>query len=134
MTEQKLNLLTDYFQDNGIEGLDPQKVLENMSDDEIRAMVSGNDEYVVKRSGNIEKYKKDKVARSIKNSADESDIQLNSSDVDIIIKDITDRLFYGDDKKLTPTVEVRDMVIEVLKKDGYSKVSEAYENYAKKQN
>lgn len=134
MTEQKLNLLTDYFQDNGIEGLDPQKVLENMSDDEIRAMVSGNDEYVVKRSGNIEKYKKDKVARSIKNSADESDIQLNSSDVDIIIKDITDRLFYGDDKKLTPTVEVRDMVIEVLKKDGYSKVSEAYENYAKNQN
>lgn len=134
MTEQKLNLLTDYFQDNGIESLDPQKVLENMSDDEIRAMVSGNDEYVVKRSGNIEKYKKDKVARSIKNSADESDIQLNSSDVDIIIKDITDRLFYGDDKKLTPTVEVRDMVIEVLKKDGYSKVSEAYENYAKNQN
>ncbi|WP_299034374.1 ATP cone domain-containing protein [uncultured Anaerococcus sp.] len=134
MTEQKLNLLTDYFQDNGIEGLDPQKVLENMSDDEIRAMVSGNDEYVVKRSGNIEKYKKDKVARSIKNSADESDIQLNSSDVDIIIKDITDRLFYGDDKKLTPTVEVRDMVIEILKKDGYSKVSEAYENYAKNQN
>ena len=134
MTEQKLNLLTDYFQDNGIEGLDPQKVLENMSDDEIRAMVSGNDEYVVKRSGNIEKYKKDKIARSIKNSADESDIQLNSSDVNIIIKDITDRLFYGDDKKLTPTVEVRDMVIEVLKKDGYSKVSEAYENYAKNQN
>ena len=133
MTEQKLNLLTDYFQDNGIEGLDPQKVLENMSDDEIRAMVSGNDEYVVKRSGNIEKYKKDKVARSIKNSADESDIQLNSSDVDIIIKDITDRLFYGDDKKLTPTVEVRDMVIEILKKDGYSKVNEDYENYAKNQ-
>ena len=134
MTEQKLNLLTDYFQDNGIEGLDPQKVLENMSDDEIRAMVSGNDEYVVKRSGNIEKYKKDKIARSIKNSADESDIQINSSDVNIIIKDITDRLFYGDDKKLTPTVEVRDMVIEILKKDGYSKVSEAYENYAKNQN
>ena len=51
-----------------------------------------------------------------------------------IIKDITDRLFYGDDKKLTPTVEVRDMVIEILKKDGYSKVSEAYENYAKNQN
>ena len=134
MTEQKLNLLTDYFQDNGIEGLDPQKVLENMSDDEIRAMVSGNDEYVVKRSGNIEKYKKDKIARSIKNAADESDIQLNSSDVDIIIKDITDRLFYGDDKKLTPTVEVGGMVIEVLKKDGYSKVSEAYKNYAKRQN
>ena len=134
MTEQKLNLLTDYFQDNGIEGLDPQKVLENMSDDEIRAMVSGNDEYVVKRSGNIEKYKKDKIARSIKNAADESDIQLNSSDVDIIIKDITDRLFYGDDKKLTPTVEVGEMVIEVSKKDGYSKVSEAYESYAKRQN
>lgn len=134
MTEQNLNLVTDFLKKNNIEGLDPQKVLENMSNDEIRAMVSGNDEYVVKRSGNIEKYKKDKVARSIKNAADESYIQLNSSDVDIIIKDITDRLYYGDDKKLTPTVEVRDMVIEVLKKDGYSKVSEAYKNYAKKQN
>ena len=97
------------------------------------AMLTGKDEYLVKRSGRIEKYKEDKLSRSIKNAADRADIQLTSSDVSIILKDIANRLFFGDDKRLTQTSDVRDMVIEILKNDGYSKIADAYDTYAKNQ-
>lgn len=133
MTEKILNLVTDFLKKNNIEGLDIDKIVKSLPIDEIMAMITGNDEYVVKRSGNIEKYKEDKISRSIKNAADRAGMQINTSDVSIILKDVEERLFHGDDKRLTQTTEVGDIVLEALEKDGYSKIGEAYKTYSKNQ-
>lgn len=134
MTENLLNLVEDFLKKNNIEGLDIEKIVKNLPVDEIMSMVKGNDEYVVKRSGNLEKYKEDKISRSIKNAADRAGMQINSSDISIILKDVANRLFHGDDKKLTQTTEVRDIILDVLANSGYSKIRDAYETYAKNQN
>lgn len=117
-----------------MEGLDIGKIVKNLPVDEIMSMVTGDDEYVVKRSGNLEKYKEDKISRSIKNAADRAGMQINSSDIGIILKDVSDKLFSGDDKKLTQTTDVRDIILDVLANSGYSKIRDAYEAYAKNQN
>lgn len=134
MTEKILNLLTDFLKNNKIEGLDLGQIAKSLPVDEIMEMVTGRDEYVVKRSGNIEKYNEDKISRSIKNAADRAGMQINTSDVSIILKDVADRLFHGDDKRLTRTTEVRDIILEALENDGFSKISQAYAEYAKNQN
>lgn len=134
MTENLLNLVEDFLKKNNMEGLDIEKIVKNLPVDEIMSMVKGNDEYVVKRSGNLEKYKEDKISRSIKNAADRAGMQINSSDISIILKDVANRLFHGDDKKLTQTTEVRDIILDVLANSGYSKIRDAYETYAKNQN
>lgn len=134
MTENLLNLVEDFLKKNNMEGLDIGKIVKNLPVDEIMSMVTGNDEYVVKRSGNLEKYKEDKISRSIKNAADRAGMQINSSDISIILKDVANRLFHGDDKKLTQTTEVRDIILDVLANSGYSKIRDAYETYAKNQN
>lgn len=134
MTENLLNLVKDFLKKNNIEGLDIEKIVKNLPVDEIMSMVTGDDEYVVKRSGNLEKYKEDKISRSIKNAADRAGMQINSSDINIILKDVANRLFHGDDKKLTQTTEVRDIILDVLANSGYSKIRDAYETYAKNQN
>ena len=134
MTENLLNLVEDFLKKNNMEGLDIEKIIKNLPVDEIMSMVKGNDEYVVKRSGNLEKYKEDKISRSIKNAADRAGMQINSSDISIILKDVANRLFHGDDKKLTQTTEVRDIILDVLANSGYSKIRDAYETYAKNQN
>ena len=134
MTEKILNLVTEFLKNNKIEGLDLGEIAKSLPVDEIMEMVTGRDEYVVKRSGNIEKYNEDKISRSIKNAADRAGMQINTSDVSIILKDVADRLFHGDDKRLTRTTEVRDIILEALENDGFSKISQAYADYAKNQN
>lgn len=134
MTEKILNLLTDFLENNKIEGLDLGQIAKSLPVDEIMEMITGKDEYVVKRSGNLEKYNEDKLGRSIKNAADRAGMQINTSDVSIILKDVADRLFHGDDKRITKTTEVRDIVLEALENDGFSKISQAYADYAKNQN
>lgn len=134
MTEKILNLLTDFLENNKIEGIDLGQIAKSLPVDEIMEMITGKDEYVVKRSGNLEKYNEDKLGRSIKNAADRAGMQINTSDVSIILKDVADRLFHGDDKRLTKTTEVRDIVLEALENDGFSKISQAYADYAKNQN
>lgn len=134
MTEKILNLLTDFLENNKIEGLDLGQIVKSLPVDEIMEMITGKDEYVVKRSGNLEKYNEDKLGRSIKNAADRAGMQINTSDVSIILKDVADRLFHGDDKRITKTTEVRDIVLEALENDGFSKISQAYADYAKNQN
>lgn len=134
MTENLLNLVEDFLKKNNMEGLDIGKIVKNLPVDEIMSMVTGDDEYVVKRSGNLEKYKEDKISRSIKNAADRAGMQINSSDISIILKDVSDKLFSGDDKKLTQTTDVRDIILDVLANSGYSKIRDAYETYAKNQN
>ena len=134
MTEKILNLVTDFLKTNNIEGLDIEKIIKNLPVDEIMAMVTGKDEYVVKRSGNLEKYNDEKISRSIKNAADRSGMQINSSDLNLILKDVAGSLFGDGKSKVRKTTDVRDIVLEVLANQGFSKIRDAYETYAQNQN
>lgn len=134
MTEKILDLLKDFLKNNNIEDLDLGEIAKSLPIDEIRAMVIGRDEYVVKRSGKLEKFDEEKISRSIKNAADRAGMQINSSDIDLILKDVADKLFYGDNKRLTKTTQVRDLILEALKNDGFSKIRDAYQTYAQDQN
>lgn len=134
MTEKILTLLKEFLKNNNIEDLDIGEIMKSLPVDAIMSMISGNDEYVVKKSGNLEKFNADKLSRSIKNAADRADMQLNSSDIAIILKDVADKLFHGDKKRLTRTSEVRNIVIDTLANEGFSKIRDAYEAYAQSQN
>lgn len=134
MTEKILNLVTDFLKTNNIEGLDIEKIIKNLPVDEIMAMVTGKDEYVVKRSGNLEKYNDEKISRSIKNAADRSDMQINSSDLNLILKDVAGSLFGDGKSRVRKTTDVRDIVLEVLANQGFSKIRDAYDTYSKNQN
>lgn len=134
MTEKILNLLKDFLKNNNIEDLDLGKIVESLPIEEINAMISGKDEYVVKRSGKLEKFNEEKISRSIKNAADRAGMQINSSDIELILKDVAEKLFYGDNKRLTRTTQVKDLILEALKNDGFSKIRDAYQTYAQDQN
>ena len=134
MTEKILNLLKDFLKNNNIEDLDLGEIAKSLPIEEINAMISGKDEYVVKRSGKLEKFNEEKISRSIKNAADRAGMQINSSDIELILKDVAEKLFYGDNKRLTRTTQVKDLILEALKNDGFSKVRDAYQTYAQDQN
>lgn len=134
MTEKILDLLKDFLKNNNIEGLDLGKIAKSLPIEEISAMISGKDEYVVKRSGKLEKFNEEKISRSIKNAADRAGMQINSSDIELILKDVAEKLFYGDNKRLTRTTQVKDLILEALKNDGFSKIRDAYQTYAQDQN
>lgn len=134
MTEKILSLVTEFLKNNKVEGLDVGQIIKSLPVEEIMAMIEGNDEYVVKRSGKLEKYDEEKISRSIKNAADRSGMQINTSDVSIILKDVADKLFHEDNKRLTQTTEVRDLILDALKNEGFSKIRDAYEAYAQNQN
>lgn len=134
MTEKILNLLKDFLKNNNIEDLDLGEIAKSLPIEEISAMISGKDEYVVKRSGKLEKFNEEKISRSIKNAADRAGMQINSSDIELILKDVAEKLFYGDNKRLTRTTQVKDLILEALKNDGFSKIRDAYQTYAQDQN
>lgn len=134
MTDNILGLVKDFLNKNNIGDIDLSKIVKNLPVDEILSMVKGNDEYVVKKSGNIEKYDRDKISRSIKNAADRSEIQLNSSDLDIILDDLAKKIFGDGDKRVQKTTDIKDIVRNVLDKAGYSKVRQSYDSYVKDQN
>ncbi|WP_296112443.1 ATP cone domain-containing protein [uncultured Anaerococcus sp.] len=134
MTDKVFDLVGKFLKDNKMEDLDIGRLTEDVPVDELMEMVSGKDAYVVKRSGRFEKYKEDKIARSIKNTADRADIQINTSDLNIILSDIEDVLFKSDKSSLKKTTDVKDVLLEILSREGYSKIRDAYEAYANEQN
>ena len=138
MTENILNLLGDFLKNNNIGDLDLGQIVKNLPLDQIMAMINGEDEYVVKRSGNLEKYDQDKIARSIKNAADRSGMQLNQSDVSMILKDIGKKLLAGNEhvenQRVHKTTDIKDIVLQVLAEEGFSKIRDSFDSYTKDQN
>lgn len=138
MTENILNLLGDFLKNNNIGDLDLGQIVKNLPLDQIMAMINGKDEYVVKRSGNLEKYDPDKIARSIKNAADRSGMQLNQSDITMILKDIGKKLLAGnehvDNQRVHRTTDIKDIVLQVLAEEGFSKIRDSFDSYTKDQN
>lgn len=95
---------------------------------------SGDDKvYVIKRSGNLEEYIPDKIARSIKNAADSNNKQITSSDVDILIEDI-EKSMKDLNRKVFRTDEIKEFVKEALVSEGYSQIYDSYVSYVRAQN
>lgn len=138
MTENILKLLGDFLKNNNIGDLDLGQIIKNLPLDQIMAMINGKDEYVVKRSGNLEKYDQDKIARSIKNAADRSGMQLNQSDISMILKDIGKKLLTGNEhvenQRVHRTTDIKDIVLQVLAEEGFSKIRDSFNSYTKDQN
>lgn len=138
MTENILNLLGDFLKNNNIGDLDLGQIVKNLPLDQIMAMINGKEEYVVKRSGNLEKYDQDKIARSIKNAADRSGMQLNQSDISMILKDIGKKLLAGNEhvenQRVHRTTDIKDIVLQVLAEEGFSKIRDSFDSYTKDQN
>lgn len=132
MSEKILNLVQDFLKKNNIEGLDLEKILDSLPLDEIRSMVSGNDLYVVKRSGKLEKYDEEKLERSISNAAERGGMPLNQSDLNIIIGDIRKRL-KDDGARINKTSFIKEIVRSVLLDERYSKILKSYDSYVKDQ-
>lgn len=88
--------------------------------------------FVIKRSGNIEEYSFDKLIRSIKNAADENKQQLNTSDIDILIKDV-EKSMKERNRKVFRTDEIKEYVKNALVNEGYSQIYDSYVHYVQNQ-
>lgn len=95
---------------------------------------SGDDKvYVIKRSGNLEEYIPEKIARSIKNAADRNGKQITSSDVEILIKDV-EKSMKEMNRKVFRTDEIKEYVKNALVSEGYSQIYDSYVSYVRAQN
>jgi len=84
--------------------------------------------YVIKRSGNIEKFNPDKITRSIKNAADSNKQQINTSDIEILMQDV-DKSMKELNRKVFRTDEIKEFVKKALTEEGYSQIYDSYVSY-----
>lgn len=122
-------IIIDYYQGKNLsieeiaDELDKAKieVIENFLDNKL---------YVKKRNGKIELFDIDKILRSIKNSARDGNIDLNTSDISILKNDLI-KMVEKNHKRIIPTAKIKEYVENILEKDGYKKVLESYKSYIK---
>ena len=87
---------------------------------------------VIKKDGRLQELDKEKIKISILNSSSSIEEMLNESDVNILVKDIVERLIhlrtgYGN----TSSYEIIGAVIDVLKRDGFDRIISSYLGYKK---
>ncbi|MDY6065723.1 MAG: ATP cone domain-containing protein [Finegoldia sp.] len=88
-------------------------------------MLEEGEEYVIKRSGSLQKFDQEKIGRSVERAAKAIDQNLNKSDTNLIISDLkneTEKL----DRKVYTTAEIRKIVGDCLVKEGYKEVADSY--------
>ncbi|MFO3717966.1 ATP cone domain-containing protein [Anaerococcus sp. ENR1011] len=135
MSELSRRLLEE-FESQGYGINEIAREIDKLKIEVVRDFLKKSDDdtvYVIKRSGNLEEYNSDKVTRSIKNAADRNDKQLNSSDVEILIKDI-EKSMQEMDRKVFRTDEIKEYVKNALVSEGYSQIYDSYVSYIQAQN
>lgn len=87
---------------------------------------------IIKKDGRVEEFKLEKLATSLNNAANDLNLTLNQSDIDVISKDVQDILknIRGEEKE-TSSYEVIGIVIEALKHEKFSEVLRSYVKYKK---
>lgn len=85
---------------------------------------------VIKKDGRLQNLEPDKIKTSILNATSTAKNVLNESDIKMIVKDIVknieaQRSEYGN----TSSYEIIGVVIDVLKRDGFSDIISAYIGY-----
>lgn len=123
--------IKNYLTENNI-GLDDIKDdLKTIDIDLVGEMLNDKENtYVIKKSGSVEKFVKEKIERSIKNAAGENKYDLNSSDLAIIVGDVINALD-SDPRKVYKTSEIKNYIKDALIKEGYSQVYKSFISYIK---
>lgn len=87
---------------------------------------------IIKKDGRLEEFNIGKIKTSIENAGRDSEVILNESDIKILLDDIK-KVFtlIEDNRTITSSYEVIGIVLDVLKKDGFSNVLKAYINFEK---
>lgn len=124
-------VVLDYFKDKGLSIDEIMTQIDSLQIDVLKAYLAENKDdkvYVIKKSGTIEPFNKDKILRSIKNAADTKGQQLNTSDIDVIISDV-EKQMKDMDRKVFKTGEIKEYVKRVLVEEGFSQVYDSYSSY-----
>ena len=122
-------LIVEYYQGKNLS-------IEEIADQMDRAKVEvienflDNKLYVKKRNGKIELFNIEKISRSIKNAARDGSIDLNSSDISILKKDLEKKI-EKNHQRILPTSTIKKYVEDILESDGYIKVLNSYKSYIK---
>ena len=128
-------IVNDYFKDKDYTLDELANEIDNLKIDVVKNYLENSDEdktFVIKRIGTIEQYSFDKIARSIKNAADGNKQQLNSSDVEILKKDV-EKSMKERERKVFRTDEIKEFVKNALVGEGYSKIYDSYVSYVQNQ-
>lgn len=124
-------LIESYMQENDISLDDIKNDLKTLDTDLVGEMLEDKEStYVIKKSGAIEKFAREKIERSIKNAAGDHKYDLNSSDLAIIVDDVVKAINSGS-RKVYKTSEIKDFIKASLVKEGFSQVYKAFISYIK---
>lgn len=123
--------IKNYLDENNIDLEDIKDELKTIDTDLVGEMLSDKENtYVIKKSGSVEKFAREKIERSIKNAAGENKYDLNTSDLAIIVGDVIKALD-SDPRKVYKTSEIKNYIKDALIKEGYSQVYKSFISYIK---
>lgn len=123
--------IKNYLEENNIGLEDIKDELKTIDTDLVEEMLNDKENtYVIKKSGSVEKFVKEKIERSIKNAAGNNKYDLNSSDLAIIVGDVINALD-SDPRKVYKTSEIKNYIKDALIKEGYSQVYKSFISYIK---
>ncbi len=87
---------------------------------------------VIKKDGRVQELDKEKIRISILNSSNGTEKILNESDINILVKDIFEKIvFLRTDYGNTSSYEIIGIIIEVLKRDGFDMIISSFLGYKK---
>lgn len=124
-------IVKNYFKDKDTSIEEIVREIDKLKIDVVKEYLndSENDNlYVIKRSGNIEKFNPDKITRSIKNAADSNKQQINTSDIEILMQDVN-KSMKELNRKVFRTDEIKEFVKKALTEEGYSQIYDSYVSY-----
>ncbi|WP_130819467.1 ATP cone domain-containing protein [Anaerococcus vaginimassiliensis] len=123
--------IKNYLEENNIGLEDIKDELKTIDIDLVGEMLKDKENtYVIKKSGSVEKFSKEKIERSIKNAAGDNKYDLNTSDLAIIVGDVIKALD-SDPRKVYKTSEIKNYIKDALIKEGYSQVYKSFISYIK---
>lgn len=120
-----------YLIENKLSLDDIKKDLQSLDVDLVADMLEDKlNTYVIKKSGSVEKFSKEKIERSIKDAVASQKAAMTTSDIGIIVDDVIDSLD-NDPRKVYKTSEIKNYIKDALLKEGYSKVYKEFISYIK---
>jgi hypothetical protein len=120
-----------YLLENKLSLDDIKKDLQSLDVDLVADMLEDKlNTYVIKKSGSVEKFSKEKIERSIKDAVASQKAAMTTSDIGIIVDDVIDSLD-NDPRKVYKTSEIKNYIKDALLKEGYSKVYKEFISYIK---
>lgn len=123
--------IKNYLEENNIGLEDIKDELKTIDTDLVGELLKDKENtYVIKKSGSVEKFAKEKIERSIKNAAGDNKYDLNTSDLAIIVGDVIKALD-SDPRKVYKTSEIKNYIKDALIKEGYSQVYKSFISYIK---